>query len=145
MKNKIMLFSLLVIAVVLVSGCAQSGPSIKVKSPANNAILDGPNMLIELETQNFKDGNVLVSIDNKTTDYATGVKYTVKNLFPGEHAIKFTLQKDGKNLTENGKIVSASVTFTVRGAESVFGKSSKEQVDTRGLPAPPALPPSVKG
>ncbi len=143
MNKKIYLIGLVLVAVVLVSGCTQSGPSIKIKSPANNSTLDGPDVTIEVETQNFKDGNVLVNIDNKT-DYATSSKYTAKNLLPGNHTVTFTLQKDGKNILENGKPVTASVKFTIKSAESTFGKGAKDQTETKDLPTPPAFPPSTK-
>ncbi|MBI4164071.1 MAG: hypothetical protein HY512_04365 [Candidatus Aenigmarchaeota archaeon] len=144
MDKKIFSIVLVLIAIVLISGCAQSGPTIKVKSPANNSTLDGPDVTIEVETQNFKDGNVLVSIDNKT-DYATSSKYIAKNLLPGEHTATFTLQKDGKDILENGKVITASVKFTIKGVESVFGKGVKDQTGTtKDLPTPPAFPPSFK-
>ncbi|HLD57462.1 MAG TPA: hypothetical protein VJA47_04095 [archaeon] len=144
MKSKYLLAILVLISVILISGCAQSGPSIKVKSPANGSVLNVTDVTIELETQNFKDGNVLVNIDKDKKDYATSSKYTAKGLLPGEHTAVFTLQRSGKNITENGKVLSASITFTIKAQEGLFGKATKEQVDTKGLPTPPALPPSLK-
>ncbi len=148
MKNKIMLLGLLVIAVVLVSGCAQENgkPTIKVKSPLNGSTV-GRNVVIQLETTNLEGAHILLHAEG-TDALLTAVNNTfeLKNLIPGVHRYAFTARKNDGVSTD----MLASVTFTVKASQVPLTESASGSLldniageGTKSAPKNVATPPSL--
>ncbi|MBI4164073.1 MAG: Ig-like domain-containing protein [Candidatus Aenigmarchaeota archaeon] len=157
MKNKIVLLGLLVIAIVLVSGCTQSN-SLTITSPTEGQEVAGPDVTIKLST-NLKvvapsdknvqgEGHFHLYVDGGTYIPVSTNSYTIKGLSAGEHTVKVELHANDHSLLGIEKTVKFKVKATaVPLSQAAKGTSLLDTISGEGnkpvptnVEAPPSLP-----
>ncbi len=158
MKNKILLLGLLVVAVVLVSGCAQqSKHTLTVSAPTEGQEVTGPDVTIKLSTslkvvapsdKNVEgEGHYHLYVDGGTYIPVTADSYTAKGLKAGNHTVKVELHANDHSLlgvdkTVKFKVKAASVPLTsaAKGSlvENIAGDGTKSA--PKNVATPPSLP-----
>ncbi len=155
MKSKIILFGLLVIAVVLVSGCTQAA-TLTVTSPTEGQEVAGPDVTIKLSSslkivapsdKNVEgEGHFHLYIDGGTYIPVAADSYTAKGLKAGDHTIKVELHKNDHSLLG----VEKTVKFKVKAAAVPLSESSGGTLldtisgdGTKSAPKNVATPPSL--
>ncbi len=129
-----------VLAAILIAGCASPSPSIKITSPTNGSTITGPNVTVNVSVQNFNivdkqgqanvpgEGHVHFYMDvsplpstpgqpaipaNASAVWAhvSGTTYTFTNVPPGTHT--FSVQLANNDHTPVEPLATDSVTVTV--------------------------------
>ncbi|HLD57349.1 MAG TPA: hypothetical protein VJA47_03530 [archaeon] len=155
--NKIILFGLLVVAVVLVSGCAQQAATLTITSPTEGQEVVGPDVTIKFSTslkvvapsdKNVEgEGHYHMFVDGGTYIPVSAAEYTIKGLAAGNHTVKVELHKNdhtavGVEKTVKFKVKAAAVPLTTgtKGSlvEAISGEGTKTAPKT--VEPPPSFP-----
>ena len=159
MKNKNFLIGIILVAVVLVSGCAQQKlPSIKISSPTANQEISGPSLSVALNVSNFDlvdpstvnstkengKGHIHVYLDDFNEQKGAKTTFAFTGISEGQHKIKAELHNHDHSLY--APEIKNEVTFTIKSGKGLLEKTSTVNKDVKidGLPSPPPLPPLVK-
>ncbi|GEM_PF-2343219 len=158
MNKKIYLLGLVLVAVVLVSGCTQqSKHTLTVSAPTEGQEVTGPDVTVKLST-NLKvvapsdknvegQGHFHLYVDGGTYIPVAADSYTAKGLKTGDHTVKVELHANDHSLlgvekTVKFKVKAASVPLTTAAkgslVESIAGEGTKTA--PKNVATPPSLP-----
>ncbi len=155
MKKIIILPILMIVAVLLVSGCTQqTSPTLKIKSPVANAEISGSSVTVELDIKNFDlvkptdaktgkefgKGHVHAYLDNSNEQKGAETTFTWSDVAAGKHTIRVELHNHDH--TSYSPEVKAEVTFNLLPEPIPFQSNTLGEL-LEGDRQPPANIPSL--